>query len=153
MGIEQGTGLLNDIFTNTTVFNVEWLFSIIFVVMTLAIITRDVEKWRILALPVTIMWHIVGIKPSMILYIFVGILFVLEAFSMQVAGNVVGTVQEMFTGKERTEDKVKKQVFNKKFAGYLNTLSPDQLSMAIGKRKKVDIGSAEFFKLHGGKKL
>jgi hypothetical protein len=92
MGISDGFGLLNSVLTDTIIFNISWILSIIFVFLTLIIITRDVNKWKTLAFPVTILWHIVGITPSFILYIITGLLFIIDALSMQGIGNMLQVV-------------------------------------------------------------
>lgn len=94
MGIEYGFELLNNTFTNTSIVNINWIVSIIFVIFTLLIITRDVNKWKTLALPVTILWHIIGIKPSFILYAITGIIFIVNILSIELIGNILEVINK-----------------------------------------------------------
>ena len=92
MAISDGFGLLNSVLTDTLVFNISWIISIVFVFFTLLIITRDINKWKTLAFPVTILWHIVGITPSFLFYIVTGIMFIVDALSLETIGNVLGAI-------------------------------------------------------------
>jgi hypothetical protein len=100
MAISSGFELLTSALADTTIFNISWIISLIFVFFTLLIITRDVNKWKSLAFPVTILWHIVGITPSFLFYILTGMIFVIDALSLQAIGNVLGAVVN--TTKEAT---------------------------------------------------
>lgn len=92
MAITQGFELLSSAVTDTFVFNISWLISIVFVFFTLLIITRDTNKWKGLAFPVTILWHVVGITPSFLFYILTGIVFIIDALSINTIGNVISAI-------------------------------------------------------------
>lgn len=105
MTLQDGFGILNSITINTTVFNIEWILSTALIFLTLLIITRDINKWKILAFPTTVMWHIIGIKPSFLMYAITAILFVIEALSLEIIGNLVEGVKGMVKGDKNAFDK------------------------------------------------
>lgn len=93
MAITLGTGLLNDLFTDVTVFGVDWIIALITTIMIMLIISRDPEKWKVLLLPVTIVVGILGLTPTIIQYFIGAILFVINTMSTQVMGYIATAVK------------------------------------------------------------
>jgi len=125
MGIEQGFEIFSNSFIDTNIFDVSWIISIIFVFLTLLLITRDINKWKIMALPVTIMWHIVGLEPSFIFYMITAIVFVVEAFSIEIVGNVleaVSNIKNTITGSKKSIPKQKIVLKNSSMSELLEKL-------------------------------
>lgn len=115
-GISDGFTMLTSALNDTLFFNVSWIISLVFVFFTMLLITRDFQKWKLLALPVTIMWHIVGIRPSILFYIGASIIFAVEAFSLQTLGEVIGTISRTASslvsteGAKRKAEKMRKEL-------------------------------------------
>lgn len=106
---------LTPTFTTTTVFNIEWVLNIIATVVTTILITRDKNAWAILLLPVTIMWHIIGLTPSFIWYIITSLLLIVKIFSTDIIGNMTSTAKSLWKGtgtaKRKTEQKQREKEY------------------------------------------
>jgi len=110
MVITEGFGLFKDVFVNTNVLNISWLLSIVFVILTMVLITRDVSKWKTLAFPVTVMWHIAGITPNYLLYMITGIVFAVDVLSLSSGG---GFIQAIITRtKEAVQPNIQQREYN-----------------------------------------
>lgn len=88
-----GINYLSGVFTGTTIFGLEWILSLILTLLTLLILTREYNKWRELALPVMIIWHIVGITPNLLMYLGAGIIYVIDKVSIQTLGSVISAIK------------------------------------------------------------
>lgn len=100
-GIDLGFALMRDLMLDTWVFNVGWVFSVLATFFTLLALTRDTEKWKNLAFPVMIGWHIAGIPPFFLLYIVSGLMFVVENLSLQTIGSLATIMRR--EPKEKTQ--------------------------------------------------
>ena len=87
-------GLFTDTFVNTHIAGVSWIAPLLVIIFSLLLITRDFDKWKLLALNVIIGWSIVGLHVSFALWIFAVILFVVEGISLQILGSMIGKVSE-----------------------------------------------------------
>lgn len=83
--------LVQEMFTYARILGQSWIVPTIITFLTMAIITRDVEKWKILAFPVWAGWWIVGVRAngitSFLIFTILAIMFVIELLSTQVIGN------------------------------------------------------------------
>lgn len=131
------TDMATSVFTNTRITNIEWAISIFIVLLTMLLLTTDYNKWKILALPVTIIWHIVGITPNFLWYLFVSILFIIEALSLQTVGNLLNAVNI----KGRTEiDRAKNQIgreLARRQKRSLAKISTEELAKKLEEAKKL----------------
>lgn len=84
--------MFKEVILGTNILGVEWIISIIIVIITLALITLNLQKWKTLALPVTVGWYIIGITPSYLWLIGTGIIFVIETLSIKVLGNTIEAI-------------------------------------------------------------
>lgn len=100
MAIEDGFELISNVFTRTTVFGIDWIIPTIVIILTLIIITRDVNKWKTLALPVSAAWYIIGLKTSPVILVGAGLVMIMELISIETLGNLLDTVTEKAGGKE-----------------------------------------------------
>lgn len=92
MAFSDGFSYLKNIFVETTIFNIEWFISLFLVFLTMIIITRETQKWKQLAFPVTVAWHIAGVTPSFLWYFATAIAFVIDILSLEVLGNTISTI-------------------------------------------------------------
>lgn len=102
MAFGNATAMMKEALVNTVPLNISWLIVAILTFFTLLIITRNAKNWLVLMLPVTIAWHVVGthlggLTPSFIQYIIATMLFVIDIFSINTAGQILA----VFTGKKR----------------------------------------------------
>lgn len=81
--------ILKIVLQDTIYFNISWIISAIATLLTLTAITRDTNKWKELALPVMVIWHIAGIPPFFLLYIATAITFTIECLSIEVIGDLI----------------------------------------------------------------
>lgn len=95
-----GTEFFNNVFNNTIFFGSEYIITGVILIMTLAIITRDIDDWKILFLPVYIGWMQMGMHMSYAFFIIALVLFVLESLSMKAMSSVITGVMSSF-GKAR----------------------------------------------------
>lgn len=94
MAIELGYNIFGDVLKDTIVFNTTWLINILATLFTLLAITRDTNKWKELALPVMIGWHIAGLAPSILMYIGASIIFVIDKLSLQTIGTLLSVFKK-----------------------------------------------------------
>ena len=116
---ESGYGL-------TRVLAIEWIVPLILTFLAMAFITRDVEKWKILALPMMTLMFIFGLPVSPFLLMLAGLVFVIEIISTQVLGNTIEFLRKRVTKegrREATVEKMQKRVSQSKTAEkYLKNL-------------------------------
>jgi len=95
---------------NTFILGVEWIIPLALAVFLMAMVTKDLEKWKVLALPIFVMERIVGLPVHYALLMGSGIMFALQVLSTQIVGNLLGATKK-WTGKG---DLVNRRLFNKK---------------------------------------
>ena len=78
-------------FQQTTLLGVDWLVSIPIILISLALITRDMESWKSMAFVMAVAWSSVGIHVNAIILIITGIMFVIDTLSIQIITNIIGT--------------------------------------------------------------
>lgn len=95
--ITTGFTYIKDIFVDSTFLNLDWIIGLFIVLVTLIIITRDIEKWKLLLFPIVLGWHIVGVHQNLIIFMFSSILFALALFDKEVVGNIISFLQDKKT--------------------------------------------------------
>lgn len=85
-------GLLPEVSSNTSIFGVNWLINTVLVFICMAIITRDVELWKIMFFPMTLGWHIIGVEASLIMMVAGSIVFLINTVSLQILGNIIEAI-------------------------------------------------------------
>lgn len=106
MGIQQGYDLIKAVFLDTVILDISWAISLIFTLLTLLLITKEVDKWKSLAFPVMVLIHIAGIPPFILIYLGSAIIFAIESLSLQTIGSLLSIIklpkkEEGFTEKEK----------------------------------------------------
>lgn len=89
MAIDTAYSILGNAFENTMVFNIGWIISLAITAISLVLITRNSQKWRILAFPVMLGWHVAGIAPNFIIYLASALMFAIEGISIQTLGDII----------------------------------------------------------------
>lgn len=84
-------------FTYTEVYGMNWIIPTILVFLTMIMITRDFNRWKILALPTLLAWKIAGLPTSLVLLIIATILYVQESLNLEVFGNLLTAGTETAT--------------------------------------------------------
>lgn len=85
--------MLKGSITQVNVFGISWIIPTIIIVITLVLITRDIQKWKILTLPVSILYYLVGIKTSWVIMFAAAIIFAVESLSIQAIGNIADIIR------------------------------------------------------------
>ena len=75
--------LLSDVFNNSSYFNIDGLIIVLLAVLSMALISRSFDQWKVLALPVTVMWDAAGITPHFLWYALTMIMFVPQVISTE----------------------------------------------------------------------
>lgn len=108
--IDIGLNYIADIVGQTGFLNTPWLVHSILTLLTLIILTRDVNKWKQLALPITMLWHIIGIQPSYLMYLGAGIVFIIDNLSINIIGKTIRTITRK--KKQESNEMTKKKLLN-----------------------------------------
>lgn len=89
---------IKETFTHTHVFGMSWVISGIAVILTMLLITRDLQKWKTIALPTCVIITLSGLQVSVVLYIIAGIVFAIDLLSLEVSGNIMKGIQRVTGG-------------------------------------------------------
>jgi len=100
---------MTDAFQNTYILGSGWLLPSILTFVIMILITKDINKWKVMALPLMVIWIIIGIKVHLAILILAGIIFVIEALSTEMGGSIL----ESITEKVNPRYKTKKEIRNK----------------------------------------
>lgn len=76
-------------FQHTPLAGITWIVPIMVVAITMLLITRDPNKWKVTFLPTLLSWRVIGLETSMIFIGIAVLLFVQESLQMDVIGNIV----------------------------------------------------------------
>lgn len=98
--MQAGFDLFRTSFVDVNILGVGWAVSIILVLLSLAIITRQFAKWKYLALPVTLMWDIAGTTPTAIWYAICVLFFVIELMSLEVIVEPIRALGKQFDDRQ-----------------------------------------------------
>ena len=90
-------GLFRDAFTNLNIFGVEFIVSLILLMITMMFITREPSKWKVLPFPLLVSFRIIGIEISMAILLLAGFIFLIEALSIQMLGQIVQGITSTVT--------------------------------------------------------
>lgn len=101
--ITTGLELLKNSVENITIFGISDIAPTALIPIICVMITRDIQKWKILAFPVTILLHIIGIEQNLLVMIIAGMMFVIENVSLQLIGELLDVVR----GKKRIKEELK----------------------------------------------
>lgn len=66
-----------------TTFNTDMIISLGLTMLTILLISRKPQDWKYIALPVTIMWHVVGIVPNFMQYLTTGFFWTFNVFKIE----------------------------------------------------------------------
>lgn len=94
---------IKEALTQTWTLGTEWIIPLVIALLVMAVITKDTDKWKILALPVFALERIIGMPVHFILITIAGILFVVETMSTQVVGNLIGKAKQFAQGEDLIE--------------------------------------------------
>lgn len=87
--------LFTSLFSHSTFFGLSWFVALLITMISLPMITKDPEKWKVLFLPVSLCWLIAGVNVHVIMLIIATLIFVQESIGLQTIGNVAKSAGEM----------------------------------------------------------
>ena len=93
MSIEDGFEFVKDAFVDMHWFGAEWVIPLMVIFMSMVLITRDKEEWKVLFFPMCVGWLIAGLRPSYVLVFLGGVVFVVNELSLRVLGNVLSSTK------------------------------------------------------------
>lgn len=128
MGIEQGTQLISEILNRFELFGIPWMLPLVLVAITMLLITRDIQEWQVLALPVTVFWHIIGVTPHFLWYVVAIIMFVLYLLSLETIGSFLQISGNRIARKN-------KSLSNNQVASILTDATRESIKSLRGKKK------------------
>lgn len=92
-----GFELIRETILNTSVFGIGWLIPIALSGLSIWLITRDINKWKILAFPVLTGWYISGLRSGTlfdsVILVAAAAMFVIEAMSIEGLGRLASTIR------------------------------------------------------------
>lgn len=100
-------------FQDISMFNIDWIFSLILTFLLLIIITRNTQEWKKLLLPVSAFIHILGFPPFILVYIIAVILWTIEIVSIRLVSNMMKVAVGTATGIGRGVKAVQQRSFSK----------------------------------------
>jgi hypothetical protein len=80
---------LTEVFTQTWTIGSQWLIPLVLVFLSMALVTRNIEKWKVLFFPMMVTLRIIGLPVHFLILSAGGILFVVELLSTQLIGKVL----------------------------------------------------------------
>lgn len=98
MALTPDFSVFTEVFTETWTFGTEWLIPLALAIVSMALITKDIQKWKVLFFPIIVLLRIIGIPVHFLIIIIAGVLFVVEALSTQVVGDLIGTAKKWSKG-------------------------------------------------------
>lgn len=102
MGIEQGLNLTTQIFQNTNVImDSSFLLSGIILLLSLILITRNLHNWKFLALPLTIILSIAGLKTHIFIWCISFIAFGFGIVTKETFNKMIEAVTPRYKEKKR----------------------------------------------------
>lgn len=102
------TTLWTEMFQQTTILGVDWLFSAGIILIALAVITRNFNSWKVLAFPVSIAIHSVVTPVNMIVLMVTAVLFVIDSLSLEAIGRIAEIAKTRYKEYTTTHDEVEK---------------------------------------------
>lgn len=105
MPISEGINLLKDTFTNVDIGGFTPFIGITILAIILVLITRDVNKWKLLAFPINIILMQIGIYIPIYVTIITGIIFVITLLSTETIGKTIKATTKAIT--EKIENTIK----------------------------------------------
>lgn len=93
MSFTDGISLIQQVFGLTGFSGTLLVMQTIILIGTLVYMTRDVNNWKIMALPVIVGYHLSGlISFNFVFYLISGVIFVIESLSRSEFGRVIGAI-------------------------------------------------------------
>lgn len=109
MAIDTLYTFLREGITGIDVFSLGWIIPLIFLFFCMAVITRNTNKWKILALPVTLGLNSIGIKQNLLVFLIGGLVFGVEALSLETIAGMINAVRVRYKPLETT-GKIREQL-------------------------------------------
>lgn len=93
-GIETGIAIFEQVFFYTSFLSQYWISQLVIIVASMAIVTRKLNDWKVLALPMMIGWQYFGMFIPWIFYVIATLVFVVEVMSMRAVEGALGAVRD-----------------------------------------------------------
>lgn len=125
----------------TKLFGYEWIIGLIITLIAIACVTRDIEKWKQLALPMYTGMHAVGVPTHALGFALAAVIFGIEAMSINTLGNILESTKDIINkvGGEyihKSKDYRIKEQFEKQLSEKART---KKLWDRIGEKPKVPV--------------
>lgn len=101
MPISTATNYLISVFNNTYFFGSEYIIQIMIILMTIILVTRQKEDWKIIAFPACTLWMIMGLHINFTIFLITIFLFVMESLSLRTIGEAISGIGKLGDISER----------------------------------------------------
>lgn len=108
--IDFGIQTAGNIFSGTSFFGADWLLALIIIGLSMLLVTRDLNDWKTLALPMSLMWMLAGLHVNLLIIITTSIFFAIDVLSTKTLGTVLSSVTAAAKGLNVKEYALEKQV-------------------------------------------
>ena len=135
---------ITDLFTNTWTLGTGWLIPLAVAIIAMALITRDVKKWTILAFPIFVLQRIIGMPVHLVLLAFSAMAFAVEVLSTQLIGRMISAIK-IHRPKSREERSLRKIGKRQKVLDFY-TKAYEQEKAIFGKTKRTKGMSTDLLK-------
>lgn len=102
MTIAQGIELFKSAYLDTTIFSVDFILPTIIILLSLLFITREINAWKTLALPVSFAWLTAGVQTTFLFYVVATIIFVIDTMSLQALAGGLSVLRNRLVTNEDT---------------------------------------------------
>ena len=96
---------ITEAFTYTWVAGTEWVVPLALAFLFMLLITKDKSKWKVMLLPLLVLERMMGLPVSYALITIAGMLFVIEALSFKIIGEVFRSAVNWKERQQAKEDR------------------------------------------------
>lgn len=97
---QSGYDVISSTFLDTSILGMKWIIPALIIVITMFLITRDMNKFKVLLAPVVATWFVLGMKSNFMLAL---IVVALPIFAIEVLSLTSLNPIKIIKGKERME--------------------------------------------------
>lgn len=142
------TEMFEWIFGNTTIVGTHWILPLILSIVIMAIVTVELQKWKIMLLPTLTTFGAMGLQTSALIYVIASIIFVNETFNIEIIGNAIRGIRSSVSPEMKALKKLAKQKKALQYVKYDLKKNPDKVYRAT-----TSISSDKFDKAYLNKRI
>lgn len=90
-----GKELIGDAFLRTEIGGFTYIVPLMVILLSLFLVTRDMNKWKTLFFPMSIAWYIVGLDVHLLILIVAGLIFAISSISLELISDIIESSAEV----------------------------------------------------------